>query len=155
MVRSCNGNKTLRWLGTLFLLLSFVGVGCNTSQGGKTVSGKVSYNGKTLNWGKVSFLVSDKTSRVSDIGPDGSYTIGNVPPGPASISVSTQSEAGPAKPQAMKDAPAAPPVTGEASENPMPRNAVLIPNKYADPRSSGLTYEVTKEKTQTHDIDIK
>jgi len=32
---------------------------------------------------------------------------------------------------------------------------VPVPGKYSNPDSSGLTYTVTADKTQTHDIDLK
>ena len=68
----------------LFLLLLAAVCGCGSTA---TVAGKVSYQGRPVVHGYVTFLSADKTARSAAIAPDGSYTIERVPPGVVKIGV--------------------------------------------------------------------
>lgn len=118
--------------------------GCGGSDTG-TVNGKVTYKGKALNSGEVTFVAEGKT-RSAVIGPDGTYTLNEVPPGPHQVSVLVRGQqyatAAPATPKG------APPMPGTRVQ-PVP-----VPVKYASPASSGLTYRVAAG-SQTIDIPLK
>ena len=131
-----------------------------------TVTGKVTYQDKPLTGGTVLFA-SAEGSQSSPIGEDGTYTISNMPTGPAKISVETESAQvkGKGTPGPGAGAKGAPPPKGaepppEAAKSsyaqgpPRAKSAEKIPGTYADPESSGLTYTVTGGN-QTHDIALK
>src|SRR5205823_5435296 len=59
--------------------------GCGAPVG--DVSGKVTYQGKNLEYGNVTFISSNGTAHQADIQPDGSYSLKGVAPGPAKIAV--------------------------------------------------------------------
>lgn len=145
-------------LAVLFVPL-FVGCG---SKG--TVSGKVFYQGKPLPGGTVTFL-EDTGAFHSVIHEDGSYRIAGVPPGNATITVSTpdppkQASSSPMA-KAMKNAKG---WKGEIPPEEMAkhmgdpeagkRRYMAIPSKYKDPKQSGLTYTV-KSGSQNFDIQLK
>lgn len=110
------------------------------------VSGKVSYRGKPLPSGTITFFCSDnKVVRSCQIGADGSYAIEKVPVGMAKISVST-----PPPPPALSAEVAKMAPSGGST----PPKPISIPINYNDPEKSGLTYQVPKGD-QPHDIDLK
>jgi hypothetical protein len=140
---------------SLVLCLATTGCGGNGS-----VSGKVSYKGEPLGGGSVLFVSTEgRGSASTEIGLDGKYSLNKVPAGPVKIAVETASTK-PAKappggmptppPGAMpKDVPS---MYNQASQ---PKgNYIWIPENYADPEKSGLTYTVTGGP-QTHEIDLK
>ncbi|HZT81080.1 MAG TPA: carboxypeptidase-like regulatory domain-containing protein [Gemmataceae bacterium] len=161
--------RFLRGLGPgLLLALLFTLIGCGGPSA--SVSGKVTYKGQPLNGGTVVFQSTDgKWGGSSAIAEDGTYTIPKVPPGQVKIGVETKS-VNPTVPKGgggfmFKKGPAdfkmKPP-----KDTAMPKDAdktfyggdtkkyVDIPEKYADPEKSGLTYTVTAGK-QIHNIDLK
>lgn len=123
-------------------------LGCGGGTG--TVSGTVTHNGQPLPYGSVQF-VSPGGAFVSEIGPDGSYTINAVPTGVSKISITCQD---PKYVEYMKalSASARDPKLPKPKGSPEDFNK--IPNQYTDPNTSGLTYEVKSGK-QTHDIVLK
>jgi hypothetical protein len=140
------------------LLLCLLSAGCSHSG---TVSGKVKYQGEPLGGGTVVF-VGAQTVR-SDIGPDGSYTIANIPAGTVKIAVETQS-AQPVDESAMRMG--MPQIPKDVNLPPEAQNSmykasggskgkyVRIPDAFADPEKSGLTLEVTGGN-QHHDIELR
>lgn len=140
------------------LLVCLAATGC----GGKgSVTGKVSYKGEPLGGGTVLFYSEGQGTASSPIGPDGSYKVDKVPAGEVKIGVETKS----VKPAANFNRPAMPTPPPDA----LPKDAaasiygppsqpmgkfVAIPDSYADPKSSGLTYTV-KPGPQPYDIDLK
>jgi hypothetical protein len=98
-------------------------------------------------------------SASTEIGLDGKYSLNKVPAGPVKISVETKS-AQPAKGPpggAMPTPPNMPKDVGPSMYNqaPQPKGKyVPIPENYADPEKSGLTYTVTGGP-QPYDIDLK
>ena len=115
-----------------------------------TVSGKVTYKGNPVTSGSVSLIASDDIQYASDIGPDGSYSIPNVPGGPVRFFINSPN---PNANMAFRNAPrdirgendlggggAAPPVVP-----PPPAGWVQLPDKYSDPEKSELTGNVSKD----------
>jgi hypothetical protein len=157
--------KPIRLFGFVLLLsaLPFL-TGCGSNK----VSGKVTYQGKTVPGGMVVFHGPNNWTGNSAIEQDGSYTIAKPPAGQVKITVDTSSM----RPVQMpRNAPPMPNMS--AAKDKMPANLpeaaknnplynpslnagryLAIPANYADAEKSGLTYEVTSG-AQTHDIELK
>src|SRR5438105_4929324 len=157
--------------GWLLLGVCLLGSGC--SKPPATVSGMVSYKGKPLTSGSVSFFCEQDNLVInSKIDSDGNYKVVNVPPGrakiavvsapdvkvPIGISMSSDSMGGPPGEKyvgnpALKagktssTAKTASTAKKKASEP----KYVKIPDSYSDPEKSGLAYTVKSGKN-THDI---
>jgi hypothetical protein len=147
-------------LGGLLLTM-----GCGSSQG--TVTGKVSYQGKLLKGGTISFISTKGGVVTSSIHEDGSYTVSRVPVGPATITVSTSRFRPPPKgekqmmmpppkgeKQTMMPPPLPPEMIPKVDAAELERRYVPIPEKYSDFQNSGLTYTVQNGK-QEYNIDLK
>jgi hypothetical protein len=141
----------------LGLVLMLGALGCSSSG---TVSGKVSHKGQTLGGGTIAFFSPGKSSVVSQISPDGSYTIAKIPTGPVKISVETGSAKPAAAPKGMAPPPGAANLPPEAANSPVyggqkPSGGkyVPIPENYGDPDKSNLTYTV-QSGSQTFNIDL-
>jgi hypothetical protein len=100
-----------------------------------TMAGQVTLNGTPLPGGIVSFFDSKGQTQSGAISKDGAYSVPNIIPGKAQISVLTLSE------RAIHPDP-------EGRRNP---SYVPVPAKYMDFRTSGLTVEV---KIGKQDFDI-
>ena len=116
-----------------FIVLLVACAGC-VGTGTGDVTGVVTYRGKPLPAGTISFYDATRGVWSSAIGPDGSYSVAGIPTGTARIAVVT--------PMAIS-MPGAPP----------PPKSVPIPAKYADPDKSGLTCVVGRG-SQTHDVTL-
>jgi hypothetical protein len=131
------------------LALALLAAGCGPSVG--AISGKVTYNGETLGSGTVQFNGPNATA-MSGIAADGTYTIAKMPVGTVQIAVETTSPP-PGTPQEGSGK-----ITGGSMSvqgaPPPPGKYVPIPDKYKDPRTSGLTYEVKSGKQQ-HDLVLQ
>jgi hypothetical protein len=154
---------------TLVVIVLLMGTGCG-SRG--VVSGKVTYQGKSVPGGMVLFLHETKGAFSSPIKEDGTYQITNVPSGAVKVAVVPPSAPvadkwrGPAPSEAdlakaeegqPKDQPK---ISREALKEKMgvrptaPKGkAVHIPDKYGNPDQSGQTYTVIAGP-QTHDITL-
>lgn len=145
----------------LLTALLLAAAGCGSSSG--RVAGKISYKNNPLHGGTVTFQRAGENgwAKTSSIGEDGSYSIDNVPKGPAQISVETQT----VKPNAVGQAMAArmtkgkdvPPEVLKGSPFGQAMQAdkyVAIPPKYSKAETSGLNYEVGGGKQQ-HDINLE
>lgn len=135
-------SRTPRVIGSLALgLLLLGGLGC----GGKkaSVSGEVTYRGKPLPSGNVSFFDAKKEIVGTATISNGKYSLASVPAGSMKITVTT---------------PLIPPVD---RRHPPPKDmpggqlapSVPIPPRYANPENSGLTYEVQPGEQQ-HKIEL-
>jgi len=121
------------------VFLSFTG--CGGRQG--TISGKVTLDGKALPGGLVSIFDSEEQTRFSGIGRDGAFSVSNVAPGKAQVSVLTLSER-----RGFRE----PDDGSRAKESLGPY--VPIPMKYLDKETSGLNLEVRTGK-QDFEIQLK
>jgi hypothetical protein len=163
-----SGNlRAVRWVVSgLCVCLGLTAAGCG---GTATVSGKVSYKGTPLTGGVVLFVADQKGTYRSEIGEDGSYRIDKVPTGPWKIAVDTSMAQAP--PAGQKGPPGGvgkmmPPkdtALPESAKGGMydperkapSRNAVKIPDHYANPETSKLTYTVTGGGSQQFDINLE
>jgi hypothetical protein len=133
-------------------ILVLLAAGCGGSDT-TTVTGTVAYQGKSVPGGTVILYCQDKQIVHGLIGPDGRYTISNVPRGTAVITVQTQ----PAKPYGIKRRVDLPPsVNGPTPPpgDPGAERRVPIPPRYALPEESGLSVTV-EGKVLTHDIELR
>jgi hypothetical protein len=121
--------------------------GCGGDKG--TLSGKVTYQGKPVVLGYVSVIASDNVQYAGPINSDGSYSIPNVPGGPVKIAVSSPNPG--AKPGSPAAAGEGRKVKGGTGDLPgeeagppgaAPAGWVALPEKYADPQTSGLANSV-------------
>jgi hypothetical protein len=138
-----------RYGGVLLALvpLCFLAAGCGRPKG--IVSGKITFQGKALTSGYVTFTPDKGPAVNGNIDGDGNYRVQNVPVGPAKITVSGETGASsetirnvnPRDPKAMM-------------EGLKPKNSFNLPKKYQNPEESGLTCEV-KQGTQEHNLDLK
>jgi hypothetical protein len=125
--------------GLLALLLCATLTGCGANRA--EVTGTVRYNGKPLPYGTIQFLGSDGVPCSGPIQPDGTYSV-QVPAGPAQVIVSCVDEA-------RLNQFTAQMASGRGRAAPPPRSAQsfsLIPQRYADWNSSGLTLSVEHGK---------
>jgi hypothetical protein len=161
-MRNVFSQKVYRLLSSgLLTALLLVAAGCGSSSG--RVSGKLTYKNNPLRGGTVTFqgVGQNGWAKTSSIAEDGSYSIDDVPKGPAQISVETQT----VKPNRVGQAMAAqmtkgqnvPPEVLKSSPFGQAMQAeqyVAIPPKYSKPETSGLNYEVKGGKQQ-HDINLE
>ncbi|AMV25935.1 hypothetical protein VT84_16170 [Gemmata sp. SH-PL17] len=134
--------------GWVVLVAVFAVTGCGKSHA--DVSGSVSYHGRPVVYGTVSVIGADQMTYYGHIQPDGTFTVPRVPVGPARVgvyspdpyyelpvpqSVKLQME------QARKESGV------EAPPKPPKGQWFKIPQKYADPLTSGVTAEVVSPTT--------
>ncbi len=140
--------------GCLFLGLLFLTAGCGKKTPHSTehvkVSGKVLFKDKPLPGGRVTFVaVNGGFSASGPIDEKGHYEI-QAPVGEVVIGVDNKMLA----PKRGKPKEIAHPKRPDAGEEkPITGKYVIIPPKYSDPQTSGLTYTVTAG-AQNHDITL-
>ncbi len=118
-----------------------------------TVAGQVAYRGQPVTGGSVVFYCPDKQIVRGLIGPDGRYSIPNVPAGPAVVTVQAHAKV-PEGFQLRQQLP-------KSNGGPIPPTAdpgdtrkVALPARYALPEESGLSVTVDSRNV-TYDIDLK
>jgi hypothetical protein len=122
--------RVTRWL-TGFLIVILV-AGCGGKHQGD-VSGTVRFKDTPLTSGSVKFVGSDGKPAFSAIGPDGGFSVHGLATGTARISVISH--------------PRVPGGMGGSTK------ATTIPERYKEPDTSELTFEVVRGQ-QIHDIDL-
>jgi len=144
-----------RTLGALFVLGLFgVLAGCGSGGPARAVvKGKVSIEGQNLTTGNVMFWGENNATASAAIDKHGNYVMNDAPVGDVKITVYVPNvnPAELAKMNAMKKGmPNLKSVDPSGSGmsisimGDMPENIVPIPDKYATPESSGLTYTVQR-----------
>jgi hypothetical protein len=104
---------------------------------GNEVSGKISYNGKPLPSGTVTFVSKDgKTTVAGTIAADGTYKV-LLPAAEYGIAITTDP----------------PPVKKDDKDPPKKVPVLKIPAKYGDVKTSGLLYKVAKGN-QSFNIEL-
>jgi hypothetical protein len=140
------------WMGLLILFLSAAS-GCGSSPG--VVSGKVTFQGKTVASGTVMVIGSDGLPRYGKIETDGSYQVTDIPAGLVKLTVNS--------PSPVHDSTKA--VTtetrsrGRGQQNPNvptsdPKLWFEIPAKYGDPNTSGKEATI-KGGSNTLNIELE
>ena len=129
--------------------------GCGPKVG--SITGTVTYKGKTLPSGTVSFLGANNEVMSSPIASDGTYTIPKVSVGQAKVTVSMPIT--PIVPNNMKMDPAkmkggADPTGGTGTSPTAPAGPKMkIPPHYQNPETSKLTFDVNPGP-QSYDIKL-
>lgn len=143
--RQCGG------LLLVVFLTCALSAGCGKPKG--TVFGKVTYLGKPLTTGFVTFTPEKGAAVHSRIDSEGKYRVENVPVGPVKISI--RPEGAPSE-ESQNQAPPKPRSPAEMKKflMPEPSKGPMIPPKYKDPNNSGLTYTV-EQGPQEHDIPLQ
>ena len=132
MIRS---NRT--FMIVLYCLVFSLSIGCDRKT---TVNGKVSCKGKPVVWGNVILIDANGEYHQGVIELDGSYTIVDVPKGIVKIGVSSPN---PNATHNLKNRKPDPKADSTAKLDKPAKGAWFpIPDKYADPNSSGLTETV-------------
>jgi hypothetical protein len=136
--------------GVVFVLLPLV-LGC--TKGTAHVSGQVTYKGKAVSGGAVTFYGEDGRVDSSPIDAEGNYTIAQAPTGVVKATV-TPAQARKGQ-QPGKHSPGSKPVEhpGKSQDPPKSGKPIDLPPKYEDPTQSGLTFKVTGGK-QTINIPL-
>lgn len=161
------------WCVTVLLASLALIAGCGRPVG--TVSGKVTYQGKTLKGGSVTFVSTEgRQSFAAGIGEDGTYSVPNIRGGEYKVCVETDSQKPPPDVMigpGMKMPPVAKGKFGPPPDAPVPegytpsdpasaaaalaaKRYVKIPDQYKDPNTTTLTYTFPGGN-QTFDIDLK
>jgi hypothetical protein len=164
----------LRTVSVCFAVMAAALAGCQGSGDNKfpaKVSGKVSYNGSPVTGGTITFHTADGSPIQAAIGLDGTYNIVNLPEGPVTVTVETESlnqktpqYTGQGARKGMYGGRGAGPAAGGApkgdTKSPMPSEAqssqpvyVKIPGKYAQASTSGLTTTL-KKGDQKFDVTL-
>ena len=119
----------------VFAAAAAVAAGCRDEEPlwGGPVSGAVTFEGRPLKSGAVTFIGSNGHAKESEV-VDGKFAVNSPPMGPCQVTVMT-----------------APKVDemGKAIEG----SYTVLPPRYADPKASGLTFTVT-ESPQTLDLRL-
>lgn len=141
----------LTLVGSLVAFAAVFASGCGSETA--TVTGRVTYQGRPVTNGSVIVYCSDKQIVRGNIGPDGAYTIPNVPRGTLAVTVQTHARI----PAGLKMQQNLPPSSG----GPVPPTApaddttrVFVPARYALPEESGLSVVVDRGPV-TYDINLK
>ncbi|HEY7308262.1 MAG TPA: hypothetical protein VH643_02765 [Gemmataceae bacterium] len=113
-----------------------------------TVSGRVTYNGKTVTSGTVVLVGADgKASDPGAVQPDGTYSIARSPAGTVKVVFDN-----PPPPPIDKRLPASDPEFKEATD--AAARYVPTPPQYQVPEKSGLTLELKAGKNANSDINL-
>jgi hypothetical protein len=124
---------------TAAVLIGFASLlGCGDSNGGVTVSGKITYDGNPVTSGLINFQPQGGRPLGGAIRADGTYSA-EIPPGDYAVRI---------------DAPAPLP-QGFKEGDPVPDLPPLVPEKFANYDSSGLTATVKPDaRNQTIDFNL-
>jgi hypothetical protein len=130
----------------LLPLLLVLALGCEAKNPNAParVSGEVTYNGKPLPGGTITFYTDGAGTYPVAIGKDGTYEATGLPAGDLAVSVATESAKGHTAGSSYSDrhghkmelSPAPP---GFQQQQEAQSEYVSIPKKYANPKTSGLS----------------
>ncbi len=142
--------------GMMVFLAAGVCMGCGPQTG--NVSGTITYKGKPLPVGSVTFVNASKEPVGTAAVRDGYYSLTRTPVGPVTILVTTppvpsRRNVPPPPPPRGKMSPkgqSLPEFSVESQKAPPP---ITIPDKYANANESGLTFTV-QPGDQEHNIDL-
>ena len=150
MVRAARAVRSLASVGVCITMAALIG--CGGDSGKATVAGKVTYNGAPLTAGTISLCPASASPIPIPIKTDGTFVASDVPVGPMTVAIASGPEG--YRPAGGPLPPGAPVTAGStgASQGPTPP-VVNIPAKYADPKTSGLTWEVKGGKN-TKNFDL-
>lgn len=129
-----------------------------------SVSGSVSYKGKTVTGGSISFVTPTGTPYSSAISVDGTYAVADLPTGEMIVVVETESVNPEVKAASGKDADRRNAMmgartgpngqSGGGGSSGLEAKYIKIPEKYSKSKTSPLTYMV-KNGRQVHPVELE
>jgi hypothetical protein len=130
----------------VLLLLALLTIGCGSKTG--TLSGKVTYQGKALTGGFVTFISEGPEAKTLSCGiqKDGSYSLSGVPVGPVKITVQGVADRTFKVPKAMENVPG---VAEAKSDQPV----VNVPLQYSQDRFA--THRSTRLANARHRAEVR
>lgn len=146
-------------LAPLLFMSVGLSLGCSPSNPNApaTISGNVSYQGKPVKGGTLTFHTNGFGSYPVLIRPDGTYAATDMPAGDMVVTVETESINPDKKKPIYGDKDSGSKVMSPVPEGVNPKanlgEYVKIPPKYADQKKSGLTATLTTGK-QSKDFDL-
>ncbi|HTK78499.1 MAG TPA: hypothetical protein VL371_24785 [Gemmataceae bacterium] len=152
----------------LFFVLVFGGLsGCGVLSQPVDVSGKVTYQGKTVVCGTVTLVDATGVAKSGNIGPDGTYLVKSVMPGKTKVAVISLDPARPLNPLGAAGAgtddagraPAAAPAVTDRSNWTEPNvdrsKWSPLPKKYEYVHTSGLTVDLKSGENTGVDLNLQ
>lgn len=130
-------------VSTCLTVVVLAAAGCAPSRA--TLSGKVTMRGKPITAGTVVFVGANNQIATGKLDEEGRYVAQRVPMGSLKVAVQTLR---PKQLQTMAEQS-----KGASGLPNRLKNLVPVPQKYADPETSGLTCEVNQSQLE-HDIDL-
>jgi hypothetical protein len=147
MPRRPRGHRPSGHRAAPFLLL-LAAAGCGNTG---TVSGRVTYKGEPVPGGVITFYGANGRTDSGRIEADGRYAVYQAPLGEVKVTVVRPKVGPPPRVFKGREPPRHPDAAGSA---PAPSDKVMIlPDRFKDPSTSGLTVTV-KGGSQTTDIDL-
>ena len=138
-----------------YLVTSAVGLAIISCSAQKAVvSGTVRFKGRPLPAGTVLFHGTDGRVEHSLISEEGKYTISDAPIGIVSITVKSHGAAPPKLPSSKGKSLPIPRELAPRDEDLRNNHYVPIPDRYLNPDTSGLTFEVHPGR-QSRDIELE
>jgi hypothetical protein len=128
----------------LFGLILMALIGCGQKKKIAALTGKITYNGRAVSVGAVYFHGENDDVAMANIARDGAFTATDVPLGKVRVSLQVRDPGVYAKD--LKG------FGGDASAKDENSPVTSVPEKYADPKTSGLEYSIT---TKTTFLEIK
>lgn len=119
----------MRYFGALVLGLALLLAGCGG--GDATVTGEITYKGKKLNMGSITFYGPGGEGKSFDIKSDGSYTATGLKPGKHTVTIMTP-----------KHAPVTVPAPDEGKKVIKGTQPVVVDSSYGNKETSKLQYDV-------------
>lgn len=153
---------SLRFSAVGFLLtvaLLAAGPGCSKKDSSKaTISGRVTYKGTPLGGGNMTLHPAGTGNPYPvSLKPDGTFQIGEVPPGEMKVAIETETVKAATAGYAFKP----PPEAAQKKDAKLPDLAgsrlptyVKIPAKYANPQTSGLTWTIEAGRNNEKTFDL-
>ncbi|VTS00021.1 hypothetical protein [Tuwongella immobilis] len=156
-----NRPTRMRLLMVFPLLVLACGIlGCEQPLPRGKITGQLTYQGKAIQYGTVTFFGPDNLTYMADIEPDGSFAINEVPQGKLAVCVQQPPPRPQPRPQSLpragglgspesKDA-----ARKESAPKEFPQPGPRLPAQFADAKTSGLTVDHTGPAT-TWTVDLK
>ena len=128
-----------RIVGGLFALAALIITTAAITHRPATLTGRVTLNGRPVIWGSVLVVAHDGRSAAGRIEPDGTYTVTDAPVGEVTISVSSPDPLVQHYATQIKTSRERIPVSQWAALPVDRKQWFLIPKRYEDAKTSGLT----------------
>jgi hypothetical protein len=136
-----------RLAGGLLALGSFIiGLAAFASGGSATVTGRVTFLGRPVIWGSVVVVGPDGRSAAGRIEPDGTFTVANAPTGEVAVSVASPDPLVQHYKTQLKSSRDSVPMAQWPALPVDRRQWFVIPNRYENPKTSGLALTVGRGK---------